>query len=197
MNQISNYKSAPSDRKNAGPFDISEVSDVSPYVDFGALRVPPRDGLAMKLEVEEGTKRVLAVTLEIGHSSLQLQAFAAPRNEGLWNEVREQIAASVAAQGGKLEAKTGSLGPELLAQIPVSDQSGKQVSQKLVRFIGVDGPRWFLRGVVSGAALTDVSASADVDDLFRSVVVVRGETPMPPKDLLELRLPGALNPARS
>jgi hypothetical protein len=191
VNSLLNYKSAPADRKNAGPFDISEVSDVSPYVDFGAIRVPPRDSLTMKLEIEETSKRVLAVTLELAHSSLQLQAFAAPRNEGLWHEVREQISASISAQGGKLEARTGSLGPELLAQVPVNNQSGQPVSQKLMRFIGVDGPRWFLRGVVSGAALTDLAASAEVDDVFRSVVVVRGETPMPPKDLLELRIPGS------
>jgi len=47
-----------------------------------------------------------------------------------------------------------------------------------------------LRGVVGGAALNDARAAAEIDDLFRSVVVVRGDVPLPPKDLLPLTIPG-------
>ena len=61
--------------------------------------------------------------------------------------------------------------------------------KRIARFIGVDGPRWFLRGVVGGAAATDVEAAAQIEDLFRSIVVVRGTTPMPPRDLIPLRMP--------
>ena len=50
-------------------------------------------------------------------------------------------------------------------------------------------PRWFLRGVIGGAATSDVDAAAKVEDLFRSIVVVRGGTPMPPRDLIPLRMP--------
>jgi len=53
----------------------------------------------------------------------------------------------------------------------------------------VDGPRWFLRGVISGAAATDPEAAAQIEELFRSVVVVRGSAPMPPRDLIPLRVP--------
>jgi hypothetical protein len=48
--------------------------------------------------------------------------------------------------------------------------------KRLARFVGVDGPRWFLRGVIGGAATTDVEAAAR-EDLFRSIVVVRGGSP--------------------
>ena len=58
-----------------------------------------------------------------------------------------------------------------------ADGAGK----RLARFVGVDGPRWFLRGVVGGAATSDVEAAAAVEDLFRSIVVVRGTSPMPPR----------------
>jgi hypothetical protein len=58
-----------------------------------------------------------------------------------------------------------------------------------VRFIGVDGPRWFLRGVISGDAAVNPEAASHVEDLFRSVVVVRGNTPMPPRDLIPLHMP--------
>jgi hypothetical protein len=58
-----------------------------------------------------------------------------------------------------------------------------------VRFVGVDGPRWFLRGLFAGAAAADPAAAAPLEAVFREVVVIRGEQPMPPRDLLELRLP--------
>jgi hypothetical protein len=61
--------------------------------------------------------------------------------------------------------------------------------KRLARFVGVDGPRWFLRGVIGGAATSDVDAAAKVEDLFRSIVVVRGGSPMPPRDLIPLKMP--------
>lgn len=186
----SSDKSAPADRRTAGPLDVSEVQGVKPYVDFGSLRIPSRENLAMRLEVEESSQRIVAVSMDFAGSSLQLQAFAAPKNEGVWHEIRTQMRESLAAQGGETEERIGSLGPELIAKIPLNDETGKQAGHRLAKFIGVDGPKWFLRGVVGGAALNDARAAADVDDLFRSVVVVRGDVPLPPKDLLPLTIPG-------
>lgn len=186
----SSDKSAPADRRTAGPFDLSEVQDVKPYVDFGAIRVGSRENLQMRLEIEEATQRIVAVSIDLNGSSLQLQAFAAPKSEGIWHEIRTQMRESITAQGGQIEERVGSLGPELIAKIPLTDEAGKQAGHRLARFVGVDGPKWFLRGVVGGAALTDSRAAADIDDLFRSVVVVRGDVPLPPKDLLPLALPG-------
>ena len=60
---------------------------------------------------------------------------------------------------------------------------------RVARFIGVDGPRWFLRGVVTGDGAVNAEAAAEIEDLFRSVVVVRGSTPMPPRDLIPLHMP--------
>ena len=186
----SSDKSAPADRRTAGPLDVTEVQGVKPYVDFGSLRIPARENLAMRLEVEESTQRIVAVSMDFAGSSLQLQAFAAPKNEGVWHEIRTQMRESLAAQGGETEERIGSLGPELIAKIPLNDESGKQAGHRLAKFIGVDGPKWFLRGVVGGAALNDARAAAEIDDLFRSVVVVRGDVPLPPKDLLPLTIPG-------
>lgn len=189
-NAYASDKSAPADRRTAGPFDVLEVQDVRPYVDFGSVRVATRENLQMRLEVEEATQRIVAVSMDLNGSSLQLQAFAAPKNEGIWHEIRSQMRQSIAAQGGETEERVGSLGPELVAKIPLNDESGNRTGHRLARFIGVDGPKWFLRGVIGGAALNDARAAADVDDLFRSVVVVRGEVPLPPKDLLPLTIPG-------
>jgi len=183
-------KSAPADRRTAGPLDVSEIQGVRPYIDFGSLRVPSRDNLQMRLEVEEATQRIVAVSMDYEGSSLQLQAFAAPKTDGIWHEIRGQMRESISAQGGETEERVGSFGPELIAKLPLVDEAGKKTGHRLARFIGVDGPKWFLRGVIGGAALNDARAAANIDDLFRSVVVVREDAPLPPKDLLALTIPG-------
>lgn len=191
-------KSAPADRATAGPLDLSEIQGVRPYVDFGSMRIPSRDNVQMRLEVEEATQRIVAISMDYQGSSLQLQAFAAPKNEGIWHEIRSQMKQSIVNQGGETEERVGSFGPELIAKIPLVDESGNKTGHRLARFIGVDGPKWFLRGVVGGAALNDARAAADIDDLFRSVVVVREDVPLPPKDLLSLTIPGGtVAPPRS
>src|SRR3954462_14486697 len=82
-------------RAATGPFDVAEIESQDGYVDLGALLIAPREGLQLRLEVEEASQRVVAVTMDLEGSSLQLQAFAAPRSEGLWDEIREQIGQSV------------------------------------------------------------------------------------------------------
>ncbi|MBN9152728.1 MAG: DUF3710 domain-containing protein [Microbacterium sp.] len=181
-------KSAPEDRATAGPFDDSEANPVRPYIDLGGIKVLPREGLNLRLEVEEQTKRIVAVGLDFADSTLQVQPFAAPRTAGLWDETREQIRGQIRQQGGRVEEREGPLGPELLAEVPVANPDGTS-GKRLARFVGVDGPRWFLRGVIGGAATSDVDAADKVEALFRSIVVVRGGTPMPPRDLIPLKMP--------
>ena len=183
-------KAAPADRAEHGPFDESEANPVRPYIDLGGLKVLPREGLNLRLEVEEKTKRIVAIGLDFADSTLQVQPFAAPRSSGLWNETRDQIRDQVRQQGGRVEEREGPLGPELLAEVPTAEAEGAK-SMRLARFVGVDGPRWFLRGVIGGAAAADPAAAERVEDLFRSLVVVRGGNPMPPRDLIPLKMPQA------
>jgi hypothetical protein len=182
-------KSAPADRETAGPLDESEANAVRPYVDLGGVKIIPRPDLQLRLEVEEGSKRVVAVGLDYAGSSLQVQPFAAPRTSGLWNEIRAQIVEQIHKQGGTTTITDGPFGPEVLAQIPVT--TAGQSGSRLARFVGVDGPRWFLRGVIAGEGTVDKAAAEQIEDLFRSIVVVRGNTPMPPRDLIPLHMPAA------
>jgi hypothetical protein len=182
-------KSAPEDRETLGPFDEAEANPVRPYVDLGGIKILPREGLHLRLEIEEGSKRVVAIGLDYAGSTLQVQPFAAPRSSGLWHEIREQIADQIGKQGGTTTLREGPFGPELLAEIPVAAGQGVGGTTRLARFVGVDGPRWFLRGVIAGEGAMDPDAAAQVEDLFRSIVVVRGSTPMPPRDLIPLRMP--------
>jgi hypothetical protein len=185
-----NTKSAPVDRKTAGPFDQSELIEIRPMVDFGSLQLPLRDDVTFRLEVEESKSKIIALTIESEGSSLQLQAFSAPGSAGLWHEIRQTIESSIQGQAGKTETVIGPLGPELNAQIPTPGGTFKTA-----KFIGVDGPKWFLRGVISGLALGDRMAMSNLVDIFRSVVVVRGNNPMPPRDLLPLTAPAGAKKA--
>lgn len=181
-------KSAPAGRETEGPLDESEANPVRPYVDLGGVKILPREGLQLRLEVEESSQRVVAVGLDYAGSTLQVQPFAAPRTSGLWHEIRDQIADQIAKQGGTTKLTVGPFGPELLAEIPATTP-GQPDTVRLARFIGVDGPRWFLRGVIAGDGAVDQQAAAKIEELFRSVVVVRGKTPMPPRDLIPLHMP--------
>jgi hypothetical protein len=184
-------KSAPINRESEGPLDEAEANSVRPYVDLGGIKILPREGLHLRLEIEEGTKRVVAIGLDYAGSTLQIQPFAAPRSSGLWHEIRSQIADQISRQGGTTTLREGPFGPELIAEIPVAAGQGSDGTTRLARFIGVDGPRWFLRGVIAGEGVVNPEAAAAVEDLFRSIVVVRGSSPMPPRDLIPLRMPAA------
>jgi hypothetical protein len=193
--ELERLKSAPADRATEGPLDESEANPVRPYVDLGGVKVLPREGLQLRLEVEEGSQRVVAVGLDYAGSTLQVQPFAAPRSSGLWHEIREQIADQIAKQGGTTTLIDGPFGPELRAEIPAVTP-GQPESTRLARFIGVDGPRWFLRGVIAGEGAVHDEAAAKIEELFRSVVVVRGKTPMPPRDLIPLHMPKSATAAQ-
>lgn len=187
-------KCAPNDRVTAGPLDISEVVGVRPLLDFGSIKVPPRDDIQVRLEVSEETQQVIAITFEVDGSTLQVQPYAATRSEGLWLEIREELSSSIRAQGGEVTPQIGALGPELIARIPGTSKG----EFRMAKFIGVDGPRWFLRGVIAGAALVDPLAGGKLDDLFRSIIIDRGDAPIPPRELLQLQFPpGAVAPPKA
>lgn len=176
-----------------GPWDVSERPDAEDMVDLGAIRLQGREGMELRLEVEESSGTVTAVTIQAEGSAVQLQVFAAPRSEGIWDEIRSEIASGITRQGGTVDEVPGTFGRELIARIPVRAPDGRTGHQP-ARFTGVDGPRWFLRAVFHGPAVYEADAAAAMEGMVRDVVVVRGVEAMAPRDLLPLRLPDALLP---
>jgi Protein of unknown function (DUF3710) len=170
----------------SGPWDEAEDIPAAERLDFGSLQVPVGEGFEIQLNVSEDQGPLIAIIH--GVSSLQLQAFAAPKSGGLWDEVRQEIATAVSEAGGSSEEAGGPFGTELLARVPGEPSLG-QAGLQPVRFLGVDGPRWFLRGVITGSAAADPAAAAPFEDVFAGLVVVRGGHPLPPRELLEIRLP--------
>lgn len=177
------------DTPETGPWDLSDMPELGTRVDVGGLRVPAKAGMQMRMELEPKSKRIVAVNVVYEGSVVQLQGFAAPRSSGIWEDLRAEIAESIDKQGGSVEEREGSFGTELLARLPVRTQDGRS-GLRPVRFVGIDGPRWFLRAVISGKAAVDDAAAKAVENIVRDVVVVRGDVAMPPRELLPLHLPG-------
>ncbi|WP_402464939.1 DUF3710 domain-containing protein [Isoptericola aurantiacus] len=178
----------PAAPRERGPFDSTQVDVMGPRVDLGAVWLPVLPGLQLRMEVDKKSQKVTGVAASLKGSVLQLQAFAAPKSEGIWDEVRGEIAASLTKQGGTVDDVPGTFGRELLARIPAKTSEGKPAVRP-ARFIGFDGPRWFLRGVLSGRAAVDAEAAKPLESVFANVVVVRDSSPRPPRDLLALTLP--------
>jgi hypothetical protein len=166
-----------------GPFDIRDApEDEIPRADLGALRIPIAAGLDLQVEVNE-QQEIISATLASPAGTMQVGLFAAPRNEGIWDDVRAELAASLTQQRGKpAERPDGPFGTELTATLP---GEGGRVP---VRFIGVDGPRWFLRGMLIGPA-ADPTHGEVFEEAFRQIVVVRGTEPLPVRDPVPLTLP--------
>jgi hypothetical protein len=196
---------------DGGPWDADQDYPDIERIDFGGIQVPIGPGIEVQVNLEatehdaEGNPiggRMVAVTIVTGESGLQVQAFAAPKRSGIWEDVRKETAEEIKQAGGQTQDGEGPFGPELLAMVPVQIPEEVLQSEEIpdeireqgfawqpVRFIGVDGPRWFLRGVVSGAAIENEEQWQVLEDVFRNIVVVRGDHPMAPRELLELALP--------
>jgi hypothetical protein len=181
-----------------GPFDITEVDpatlEAEDRIDLGALVITGLPGMELRLQVDEQSGDVQAILLVLEDSALELRAFAAPKTAGIWEEVRREIAAEATKMGGTASETEGPFGTELVLVVPVQDPEG-QIFSQTSRVIGIDGPRWLLRGTVLGRAAVEPEAAPPMEQAFRNVVVVRGSEPMAPRESLALKLPAGAQPS--
>jgi len=173
--------------RSAGPWDSAGEYPEAERIDFGSLLVPAREGFDVQVFMSE--EEGISIAVVRGDSGLQLQPFAAPRSSGLWHDVLPEIADEVAKAGGQSREQDGPFGPELYAVVVPQGASEHEVPPQPLRFLGADGPRWFLRGLISGPAATDEELSRPFEDIFADVVVVRGEHAEPQRKPLDIRLP--------
>lgn len=182
-------KEGPRDRAENGPWDASEEASEADRLDLGALKIPVYDQMQVQLEQTEDTREIVAVTLVHKGGNLQLQAFAASKAEGIWGDVRTQTAANIEQAGGSAAERYTEFGTELHAEVPVKLDGEDTPSLRSVHFIGIDGPRWFLRAALTNAAAEDSPASEELRKVVRGVIVDRGEEARPPRELLMLTPP--------
>lgn len=171
-----------------GPWDITEKSTGHQYIDLGGLFIKSNPGLNLRLEADTKSQQVIAVTLQMGEGTLQVQAFAAPKSRGIWEDIRHELSESVRKQGGQVEVSDGVFGRQLITRVPAELPDGRK-GFRIARFVGIDGPRWFVRGVFSGKAVLPGQDASALEEVLRNIVVNRGSDPMAPRDLLPMRVP--------
>jgi hypothetical protein len=166
-----------------GPFDLAQAPDDGlERLDLGALRIPSVPGVEVRLQASPDG-RVEQIQLAHGSSRLQLGAYAAPRSEGIWDEIRASLRGSLHANGGRPQEVEGEYGLELRGRV----KEGSTTTD--VRHVGIDGPRWFVHGVYLGAAATDPERAGPLRDVLRGLIVDRGIEARPVSEPLPLRLP--------
>lgn len=166
-----------------GPWDVNDeaVPDYDEYLDLGSYYLPYLLGIQLRIKANRKTRQVLGATVTFGSSSLEIEAFAAPKTMGLWDDMR----ADLLAANSKAQENAGVFGTELM--LPVTIKGGRSVT---TRIVGVDGPRWMLRGVFSGRAAVMGGPETDaLNKFFADIVVERGDEPLAPRDLIPMHAP--------
>ncbi|GGM74634.1 DUF3710 domain-containing protein [Dactylosporangium sucinum] len=168
--------------RTGGPYDITEAPAGIAQLDLGALKVPAVEDVEVRVQADNEGK-IQQIVLVSGESALQLGVFAAPRSEGIWDEVRAEIRKQLFNDGVAAEEAEGDYGTELRARVRTPDGLTD------IRFVGVDGPRWLVRAVYQGAAAVDPSVAPALTECLRNLVVDRGNEAMPVREPLPLHLP--------
>jgi len=180
------------DWREDGPFDINEVdldADDVQRLDFGSLVVTPFDGMQLQMQVNQDEVQSLLVV--DGKSSIEIVLFAAPLRSSMLANTRAEMQAATKEAGGTMKLAEGPLGTEIRRSMP-GERDGKRTNQASRTWLA-QGPRWLLRGTVTGqAALTDSVDEGEAQLLFEffcNLVVRRGERPLVPGTLIALEVP--------
>jgi hypothetical protein len=181
---------------DGGPWDESDPGvptddlDSGRLIDFGSMRLQVPEGVEVQVQADQGSGRITQLSLRDGESGMQLQPYASRKTGGMWPEVVESLKSSINSSGGLVETAQGQFGIEVVAQIQAAGESG---SVQPARFIGIDGPRWFLRAVFMGKAARDQQAAVRLTQILTSALVVRGTSAMAPGAPLVMNLPANTN----
>ncbi|MGB9374657.1 MAG: DUF3710 domain-containing protein [Jiangellales bacterium] len=187
---------ADSDQKPArpnGPWDVSELdgsrpSHTAPRLDLGGLRIRPAGGMQVQMQVDQTSGKATSVLLVAENAALQLMATAAGKSTPLWPTTRRAVQADADRKRGTTQEGNGPWGPVLRLSIPATTSDGKTGVQPSV-VLGIDGPRWMLRATMLGRAAVDQEQMNKMMAIVQDTVVVRGDEPMAPGELIELTPP--------
>jgi hypothetical protein len=166
-----------------GPYDVEVApEDDIPRMDLGSVRIPVPDNCQVQVEMDQESGHVRAVHVVTPHGQVTISAYAAPKSSGIWSEVCTELAEQLRSDGAIVRTLTGDWGKELSAKM----------GDMALHFIGVDGPRWMLRGVIASPKHVAEGAPAQLRALMKETVVVRGSGPMPVRTPLPIKLPPAM-----
>jgi hypothetical protein len=171
-----------------GPFDENSAPDDSvSRVDLGSVRLPVPDGVQLQVEMDPSNSTVRAVHVLTPLGQFTVSAYAAPPSGGMWEKVRGELAEMLSKDSATVQAESGDWGQELVA---VPDKPAG--SDVVLRFVGVDGPGWMLRGVAACPTASARHGASTLRDLVRGTVVVRGTQELPDRTPLPIELPAEM-----
>ncbi|MFB9903298.1 DUF3710 domain-containing protein [Allokutzneria oryzae] len=176
---------AEEDAEAGGPYDEADApQDEISRLDLGSVKVPVPDGSQLQVEVgqDDGQLRAVHVVTPVGR--LTVSAYAAPRTGDMWREIAKELADQLRSEGHRVIKERGVWGDEVSAEVDSDDVA--------LRFVGVNGPRWMLRGVTAGPREAADEAAELLREILRLTVVVRGQAPMPVRTPLPVELPEAI-----
>jgi hypothetical protein len=115
-----------------------------------------------------------------------ITAYAAPKTGNLWREVVTEIAESLRNDSAQVSVEDGPWGREVVGVMT------KGPEPVVMRFVGVDGPRWMVRGAAIGTPESAEAIAEEVRNALADTVVRRGDTPQPVRAMLNLQLSESL-----
>ncbi|MDT5106704.1 MAG: hypothetical protein QOI25_4217 [Mycobacterium sp.] len=172
-----------------GPFDVEEFDDASVVTvgrhDLGSVLIPENEAAELAVEVNpQGVPTMVWMVTPNGRYNIT--AYAAPKTGGLWREVVTEIAESLRNDSAQVSVEDGPWGREVVGVVT------KGPEPVVMRFVGIDGPRWMVRGAAIGTPESADSIAADVRNALADTVVRRGDTPQPVRAMLNLQLSESL-----
>ncbi|WP_309113762.1 DUF3710 domain-containing protein [Saccharothrix sp.] len=171
------------DIPEVGPYDSEHAPDDGlNRLDLGSVLLPVPEGAQLQVEMDQaGAVRAVHLLTPVGQ--LTISAFAAPRTDRLWPEVGAELITQLKGDGFRINRENGQWGEEITARN----------NEVFLRFVGVDGPRWMLRGVAAAPSEQQgEQAGYALYELIKHTVVKRGEQPMPVRTPLPIELPEAI-----
>ena len=176
-----------------GPWDVSELDEsnpahAAPRLDLGGLRIRPAAGMKVQMQVDQTSGKATSVLLVAEQAAVQLMAIAASKSKPLWPQTKRALQADADRKGGSAQDGKGPWGPVLRMALPATGTDGKKGVQPSV-VLGIDGPRWMLRATMIGKAAVEQAQMNQMMSIVQDTVVVRGDAPMAPGEIIVLTPP--------
>ena len=176
-----------------GPWDASEVTlaeDDADRVDLGSLLLTPREGLELRLQVDEATGEVSRGDAgRRGRRRRAARLRRAPQRRHLGRRAPPDRRPRSPGRAAPPPSARAPGAPRCWSRL-IGRPRRRQRVQQASRVIGINGPRWLLRATLFGRPAVEHPSDGDVERRPAATSSwSAARTPMPPGDPLPLTMP--------
>lgn len=172
-----------------GPFDIEDFDDPDVALqgrhDLGAVLIPENETAELAVEVNQQGVPTMA-WMVTSNGRYNITAYAAPKSGKLWREVVTEVTESLRKEAAEVRIEDGPWGREVVGLMTGGPEP------VVMRFVGVDGYRWMIRGAAVGTPDQAEAIAQDLRNALSDSVVRRGDTPQAVRNMLPLQLSESL-----